>query len=296
MCMASCWQGICSHELACFAVGAQVSQLNEIFGVIAYGAPASTLSAVAAQLSHGRTLSIPSNDVRARFRFSKLALLVHSLEAGGYYGSPEAVLEGVERFVIAGQRWLKIAGGSKAELLEVATQRRQLTKEEVCVEFGCFVGYTAVRLGSLQNSRAQGRTGTRVVSCEFELVHVRLSQYSLGLARLSHIAEVWPGHVPLITPRFTEAFGSYSAAFQFMDHKGTRFHEDRRHFEALKLYSPGACVVCDNVVHPGAPEYLWAVLGDSQHCCWSLEEFAQLEDLEDWQSVHDDDGGPLRKI
>lgn len=235
-------------------------------------------------------MSIPPSDFRARFRFSKLALLVNNLEAGGYFGSPEAVLEGIESFVIAGQRWLKIAGGSKAELLEEATHRRQLRNEELCVEFGCFVGYTAVRLGSLQASKAQGRTCTRVVSCEFELVHVRLSQYTLGLARLSHLAEVWPGHVPLITPRLTEDFGSYTAAFKFMDHKGTRFHDDRRHFMALKLYPPQACVVCDNVVHPGAPEYLWDMRGDTLHRCWSLPEFAQLEDLEDWQSVHDDAG------
>jgi len=117
------------------------------------------------------------------------------------------------------------------------------------------------------------------------MVHVCLSRHTIELARIGCATEVWAGHVPAITPRLTEDFGARASAFKFMDHRGTRFHEDRRDFRALRLYPPQACVICDNVVHPGAPEFLWSERADPSHRCYSLQEFAQ-QDLEDWQSFH----------
>lgn len=192
-----------------------------------------------------------------------------------------AVLQRIEDFVVAGQRWLKIAGGAKADVLELALAQRPPASAEVCIEFGCFVGYTAVRLAGRCFTPGHG---LRLVSCEFEAVHVCVARHALALARLP-CAEVWPAHIPLATPRLVEQLGERAVAFKFMDHKGTRFHEDRRHFDALGLYAPCATVLCDNVVHPGAPEYLWAERDRPNHQSYALREFAQVDDLEDWQSL-----------
>lgn len=238
---------------------------------------------------HARSLRESANDRQAWRRYRKLASLAARVAASCGEGPrggdvAGAVLRSIEGFVITGQRWLKIAGGSKAELLEGAMRHRPLEAWEAAVELGSFVGYTAVRLGRRQASLgAGGGTSPCVMSCEYEMVHACLSRGMVDLAGLGHIVEIWPGHVPLITPRLLEHFGAFSASFQFMDHKGTRFHEDRRDFEAMCLDAPQGCTICDNVVHPGAPEYLWSQKDVPGHCSYALGEFAQPE-LEDWQS------------
>lgn len=220
-------------------------------------------------------------------RLHKLAQLVAVL-ASHAPSDPESVLQAVEGFVVAGQRWLKVAGGAKAHVIAAAMAQHTLVKGSACVELGCFVGYTATRLGACFEV-GPTLAPPNVVSCEFEAIHVCVARFTLSLAKLGRV-EVWAGHVPYVTPRISEQLGGYASCFEFMDHKGTRFHEDRRHFDALSLHAPRACTLCDNIIHPGAPEYLWAECRRPQHRCYALPEFAQVLDVEDWQSILDDPG------
>jgi len=197
--------------------------------------------------------------------------------------NPTNVLRAIERFVVVGQRWLKIAGGVKADLLEAAIRHTSFQSSNVCAELGSFVGYTSTRLGLRLLGHCQH--SPRVTSLEFDIVHVCISRHISNIATLAHVTETWAGHVPLITPRLAEVFGERSIGFTFMDHKGTRFHEDHHHLDKLSLLAASSCTICDNVVHPGAPEYVWGAKHSFMHTCYSLPEFAQ-QDLEDWQAVH----------
>jgi hypothetical protein len=95
-----------------------------------------------------RTLVQSENDVGAWYRYQKLGRLVDFVESRAAPGDPQSVLLTIEGFVNdAHHRWLKIAGGLKAEVVNEATQGRPLASHEMCVEMGCFVGYTAIRLG-----------------------------------------------------------------------------------------------------------------------------------------------------
>ena len=50
-----------------------------------------------------------------------------------------------------------------------------------------------------------------------------------------------------------------------MDHKGSRFGEDLLVLENLGLLLPGAIVVADNVLSPGAPRFLWQLVKTSAY-------------------------------
>lgn len=265
--MLASWTG---HELQCrrlFAMLLQVEGLPE-----------------ALQSPWPRLVMVPE-DRQAVPRFHKLSHLLGHLETAPRY--PAGVLQAIEGFVVAGQRWLKVAGGTKAEVITSSMAQHAPHEGRAAVELGCFVGYTATRLASCCEAELPPPA---VVSCEFEVIHVCVSRYALACARIGS-AEVWAGHLPWISPRIAEQLGEAAVSFTFMDHKGTRFHEDRRHFDALGLYAPNSCVLCDNVVHPGAPEYLWAERLRPLHRCFALQEFAQTEALEDWQSFLQDPGG-----
>ncbi|CAE8639132.1 unnamed protein product, partial [Polarella glacialis] len=239
-------------------------------------------------------LSRSLNDEGSWYRYQKLGRLIHFVEATALHGSPQSLLHCIEGFVgESHQRWLKVAGGPKADVVDEAVRMRPLAAHEVGMEMGCFVGYTAIRLGWRLGGEGTGwgsslRTG--VVSTELEAVHVCISRHHIDAARLSSAAEVWAGHIPWTTPRYVEQFGDLGIGFTFMDHKGTRFHQDLADCRASGALAARSRLLCDNVLKPGAPEHLW-MHHRSSRCVagaqvLSLHEFME-PDTEDWQSLRD---------
>lgn len=237
---------------------------------------------------------LSENDVGAWYRYQKLGRLVDFVEALACPGDPQSMLHSIESFVKDGHsRWLKIAGGPKGEVVDEATRGRPLAAHEMCVEMGCFVGYTAIRLGWRLGSVGLWGNSLRpsVLSTELESVHVCIGRHHIDAARLSGAAEVLPGHIPWTTPRYVEQFGGAGLGFTFMDHKGTRFHTDWGTLKGCQIVAPWSRLLCDNVLKPGAPDHLW--IHHRSACClpsavvWLLHEFME-PDCEDWQSLFDD--------
>jgi len=221
-----------------------------------------------------------------RWRYHKLTWLVDEVESfveeEGF--SAFVVLRAIEEFGKLGQlQWLKVAGDSKAYLIEATAALRRRRHHEVFAELGCYVGYTAVRLGLLQ--RREGRDALGVLSMESDAVHAAVGRHILDLARLRPLAEVFCGLLPLVTPRLIEEVGAEGLGFLFMDHRGTHFHREFAHLQQLGLFSGDAHAVVDNCLTPAAPEFCWALTGELRPCAqaWSLKEFDRPQ--EDWMVV-----------
>eukprot|EP00418_Pyrodinium_bahamense_P047659 CAMPEP_0179182590 /NCGR_PEP_ID=MMETSP0796-20121207/90475_1 /TAXON_ID=73915 /ORGANISM="Pyrodinium bahamense, Strain pbaha01" /LENGTH=141 /DNA_ID=CAMNT_0020886439 /DNA_START=12 /DNA_END=434 /DNA_ORIENTATION=+ len=102
-----------------------------------------------------------------RWRYHKLTWLIDEVESqlaeDGF--SAFTILRSIEGFGKLGTiQWLKVAGDTKAYIIESSFMQRPPGQREVHVEFGCYVGYTAVRLGQLQ--RRVGRCTPCVASME----------------------------------------------------------------------------------------------------------------------------------
>lgn len=230
----------------------------------------------------------------AWYRYQKLGYLIWWVEAMAIEGSPESLLCSIKGFVgDSHQRWLKIAGGPKAGVIDVAAAMRPLAAGDVCIEMGCFVGYTAIRLGLRFGDQERGLPRrSAVLSTEFDPIHICVARRHLNAAHLATVVEVWPGHLPWVTPRYGEQFGWRGAGFTFMDHKGTRFHQDFDDCHASCLWGPSSRLLCDNVLKPGAPEHLWRHHRSTGYdaanaVVWLLHEFMEPE-AEDWQSLYDE--------
>lgn len=187
---------------------------------------------------------------------------------------------------------------------------------EIATELGTFVGYTAVRIawrlaeGTMKYNVA---AGPRLCCIEVDPVHVVIAQHHLDHARLS--ADLWVGQAADLEPRLAEERGTRGTGFVFMDHRGTRFHEDAVRLASLcvvaiagsglgchdECESRGRAItaavtlalpprlVADNVLKPGAPRCTWlaarlqgGVSGNTTAALfWSLPEFMQAIS-EDW--------------
>lgn len=224
---------------------------------------------------------------RVRGTHAKLALLVADVRASEAEDAPMA-LEAIRQHSYGAGQWLKVAGGGKANLIEDALRSRPAQRHgEIALEFGVFVGYTTIRLGhrASEDNRGQDMVPL-VVGLEVEPVHVCVARWMVDLAKLSRCVEVWAGMAHDLLLRVGDEFGQRSARLCFMDHRGTKFHEDLHRLERMPLLGPGAVVIADNVLKPSAPAFLWMTNKNPsfETTNWALGEFVQ-HDVEDWMVV-----------
>lgn len=233
------------------------------------------------------TRKCPGSD-HIRGTHAKLALLVADVKVSGAMDAATTI-EAVRQHSYQDGQWLKVAGGGKANLIEKALDTRPARRGELALEFGVFVGYTTLRLGE----RASKDVGTGqllplVVGLEVEPVHVCVARWMVDVAGMTPYIEVWAGLAHDLELRVADEFGECCARLAFMDHRGTKFHEDLDRLERCKLLVPGFRIIADNVLKPSAPVFLWLVNRDIgwNAVNYALGEFVQYY-VEDWMVMAD---------
>lgn len=210
--------------------------------------------------------------------YRQLATLVHCVSISAKAGGARAILLEVEAFVQS-WGWLKVAGGAKAELLEMAPGPRCRSAQGLAVEFGCLVGYTALRLAK------QGL----MVSLEVDAVHAHLARLLCSSARTRpESLEAWIGQARDLVRRLTEERGQVAAEFAFLDHRGTIFHKDLARLSLSLVGAPCARAAADNVLKPGAPLFVWQGCASKGALAifWSIPEYLHVNS-EDWIALQD---------
>jgi len=199
-------------------------------------------------------------------------------------GDPASVCAAIEKFGegVLGPTgsWLKIAGDAKARVLESAIL--SAPRGGSILEIGTYCGFSSIRM-------SMALPGVKITSLEVDPVHVIIARNVIAFAGLSHMIDVWTGHSKDLLPRLAGLFGgkhvglTFSAVF--MDQKGSRYDEDLALMETHKLLVPGAVIIADNVLKPGAPLFLWKVVrgGPYESKIVRLKEFAMPS--EDWMSI-----------
>lgn len=211
----------------------------------------------------------------------ELRLLEHVLSSATA-GDASSVCEAIERFgeevLGTSTSWLKVAGGAKAKVLTEAVRGTPPGGE--VLEIGAYCGYSAIRMAMVLPS-------TRIHTLEVDPVHVIIARNVIAYAGLAHLIDVWTGHSQDLLPRLARRAGAAAPGFRavFMDQRGSRYEDDLELLERHGLLRPGAAVVADNVLKPGAPVFLWRLREDDAYHTEivSVREFAMP--AEDWMSV-----------
>eukprot|EP00747_Dinoflagellata_sp_TGD_P072321 gnl/TRDRNA2_/TRDRNA2_157431_c2_seq1.p1 gnl/TRDRNA2_/TRDRNA2_157431_c2~~gnl/TRDRNA2_/TRDRNA2_157431_c2_seq1.p1 ORF type:complete len:587 (-),score=52.49 gnl/TRDRNA2_/TRDRNA2_157431_c2_seq1:102-1718(-) len=215
----------------------------------------------------------------------ELHLLSHVL-ATAEAGNPGSVCAAIENFgeEVLGSTglWLKIAGGSKSDVL--TKYMRQAPDKGSILEIGTYCGYSSAFIASKC-------PGVRIISLEADPAHMIVARNVLAFAGLTGMVDVWTGHSKDLLYRM-DRVPSYKGESEnltfravFMDQKGSRYVDDLEMLEKQNLLVPGAVVVADNVLKPGSPLYLWRVVRSGAYDTEvvTLKEFAMP--AEDWMSV-----------
>eukprot|EP00747_Dinoflagellata_sp_TGD_P061215 gnl/TRDRNA2_/TRDRNA2_152409_c0_seq2.p1 gnl/TRDRNA2_/TRDRNA2_152409_c0~~gnl/TRDRNA2_/TRDRNA2_152409_c0_seq2.p1 ORF type:complete len:350 (-),score=57.01 gnl/TRDRNA2_/TRDRNA2_152409_c0_seq2:50-1099(-) len=204
-------------------------------------------------------------------------------------GDVHAMIAAIARHGASRARWLKLAAGGKALVLGAALRQRPLEGGTLAIELGSFVGYSALHIATVVEDMQQRPSGhshaPSIVCIEKDSGCAQLARSTLARAGVASVVNVWNGRSTDLLPRLLEEFGAGSVGFAFFDHSGSIYHEDLAALEQLQLLAPGAVVVADNVLKPGAPLFLWHLFcGAYSTRIFSVREFVQTS-IEDWMVV-----------
>lgn len=231
-------------------------------------------------------------------RYHKILAVLKHIESEASHGSVAPFLSAVERFAMHSEgAWLKVAGGQKADVLKwhfdcsmqfgrACRSANSKLAGYAAVECGAFIGYTSSRLAERLRFKGDFTTTNPFVSVEADPVHVLIARHFIDYVQLAKGVEIIPGMVRDVAASLVESFGCSAISFTFMDQKGTTFHSDFALFQATQGWHPGAEVVADNTLRPGAPVYVWQLARAEHTTLWSLPEFLEESmGVEDWMAV-----------
>ncbi|RLN36868.1 hypothetical protein BBJ28_00003549 [Nothophytophthora sp. Chile5] len=144
-------------------------------------------------------------------------------------GNPASVLACIDTFVLTNH--MMNIGQIKGAVIDEEIRKKKPT---VMAELGAYTGYSAVRFASLQREVA-GDKDSHYFSFEYSPVFAARVREIVDIAGLSSQVTVF---------------------MYFIDHEKTVYLSDLKLIEASGTLAPGSVIAADNVVMPGAPDYL----------------------------------------
>ncbi|KAL1968704.1 hypothetical protein VTN77DRAFT_1530 [Rasamsonia byssochlamydoides] len=164
-------------------------------------------------------------------------------------GQPDKILAAIDDFSTNNKHLMNI-GPHKGQLIVSLIAER---KPSTVIELGGYVGYSAIKFGDAVR-RAGGK---RYLSLEINPVYAAVANMLVDLAGLRDIVRILvaPSHLSLA--RLVRDNAIDHVELLFLDHWKDRYLPDLWLVEQLGLLKPGVSVLAaDNVLKPGAPEYL----------------------------------------
>jgi catechol O-methyltransferase len=184
--------------------------------------------------------------------------VIQSVFAKAQEGSPDSVLAVMDD-IGWHESFLMNVGDTKGVILDQCIQDVLNTKKPqeakagfVFVEFGGYLGYSAVRIGrQLKTSTPKGK----LYSIEKNPLFAAISTKIVEFAGLRENVQVIVGTVEEKLPELKTKHGIKAVDFVFIDHWKDMYLPDVKRLEQSGLLRPGSVVVADNVLFPGCPEY-----------------------------------------
>lgn len=171
-------------------------------------------------------------------------------------GNPQKVLAAIDDFA-ENKRHLMNVGAPKGKFV---TDLIEEIKPETIIELGGFVGYSAILFGDAL--RRVG--GKRFLSLELNPEFAAVANQLVDLAGLRDIVRFIVGPSSRCLHELYTSGELKKVELMFLDHHKPFYTIDLKLCEHYGLIQPGSVLAADNVIIPGAPEYLEYVRSDVQ--------------------------------
>ncbi|KAJ5291900.1 hypothetical protein N7478_001151 [Penicillium angulare] len=192
-------------------------------------------------------------------------------------GSPAAICAVMDEFAAKEEFLINIGKDKGPKVVNLIKEE----KPSVLVEFGGYVGYSAISFGDAMRQAAGPGQELRLWSLEFDPVIASIAMNLIDLAGLSDVVKVVVGSAADSLKRLQAEGKLSSIDFVFLDHDEELYLSDFQVCEDLKLLHPGSLIVADNVVRPGAPKYREHMRQHAGVESWGIKGLIMPGDFED---------------
>uniref|UniRef100_A0A673BDD8 catechol O-methyltransferase n=1 Tax=Sphaeramia orbicularis TaxID=375764 RepID=A0A673BDD8_9TELE len=179
-------------------------------------------------------------------RTSRPQRLLQAVCINAVRGNPDSVIAAIDHFC-QNQEWAMNVGDEKGAILDSVVME---TSPSTVLELGTYCGYSAVRIMRLLPP------ATRFITLEMNPDYAAVARQVIQHAGLQDKVCLVEGKSADLIPKMADMFGIRTFDFVFFDHWKDCYLPDIRLLEDCGLLDQGSVVLADNVLCPGAPEYL----------------------------------------
>jgi len=144
-------------------------------------------------------------------------------------------------------RWMMNVGDEKGALLDTIFKE---VNPKTALELGSYSGYSACRQGRWL------KEGGKLITIEFNPANADVAEKIIEYAGMTGKVKLIRGDTKDVIPQLKSKHGVDTFDFVFIDHWKDVYLRDIKLLEEHDLLRKGSVIVADNVVFPGAPDYL----------------------------------------
>ncbi|XP_069785311.1 catechol O-methyltransferase A-like [Narcine bancroftii] len=161
-------------------------------------------------------------------------------------GDPQSVVDTIDEFCRTSE-WAMNVGDEKGLILDQIVSEVNPNR---ALELGTYCGYSAVRIARLL------QPGSRLYTVEFNPGTARVAKQIIGHAGVGDKVELLVGSSCDLISELREKYAVDKLDFVFLDHWKESYTRDAKLLETCDLLRKGSVLLADNVICPGAPDYL----------------------------------------
>ncbi|XP_056408309.1 catechol O-methyltransferase A-like [Hyla sarda] len=186
-------------------------------------------------------------------------------------GDPQSVVDQIDKYCSL-KEWAMNVGDEKGLILDNVVKE---TNPTTALELGTYCGYSAVRIARLL------KPGSRLLTIEMNQGNAAVAKEIIAFAGMQDKVEILEGSTEVIIPSLKMKYGVDQIDFVFIDHFGNRYTADTKLLEECGLIKKGSVLLADNVVYPGAPDFLKYVRTSGRYDCTNYPSHVEYTDKED---------------
>ncbi|XP_054448840.1 catechol O-methyltransferase [Pteronotus mesoamericanus] len=169
-------------------------------------------------------------------------------------GDPQSTLDTIDTYCLH-KEWAMNVGDKKGLIVDAVVQEQ---RPSTLLELGAYCGYSAVRMARLLPP------GARLLTIEINPDYAAITQQMLDFAGLQDRVTVIVGASQDIIPQLKKKYDVDTLDMVFLDHWKDRYLPDTLLLEECGLLRKGTVLLADNVIFPGAPDFLAYVRRNSR--------------------------------
>ncbi|XP_048369870.1 catechol O-methyltransferase isoform X2 [Sphaerodactylus townsendi] len=202
---------------------------------------------------------------------SKEQRILNTVSYNAVKGNPESVLECIDKYCSKSE-WAMNVGDEKGLILDKIVQE---TDPSVVLELGTYCGYSAVRIARLLKPKA------RLLTIEFNPEFVPIAKEIIEIAGVNDKVTILEGHSEDIIPQLKKKYEVEKLDFVFLDHWKERYAPDTILLEECGLLRKGSVLLADNIIYPGAPEFIKYIRNNKRFECTNYPSHLEYMKVDD---------------